>query len=77
MSEYHHHHDVNSREEVTALLAYTVRHNASHTKELAQLALQLREQGSEAAASLILRAAENYEHGNALLSQALQTLKEE
>ena len=77
MSEHHHHvhaNDISAREELQALLAYMVRHNASHAEELSALAEKPDLADNPEARKLILSAIEEYQKGNALLSDALALL---
>lgn len=63
------------REEVTALLEFTVKHNISHTGELSELAEKIKEFGNTKAAEKILSALEEYNKGNELLREALEAVK--
>ena len=58
-----------------ALMQYMVRHNASHAKELADLAVQLEKAGSHAAYEQVMAAVSDFEKGNLRLSAVLASLK--
>lgn len=78
MSEKHNHHHegaISQGDELKALLEYMVKHNVSHTEELAALAEQLNADESREAYQDVLKAIEQYKNGNALLSSALALLK--
>jgi hypothetical protein len=62
-------------EELTALMNYMVGHNASHAKELADLAAQLEKIGNHAAYEQVMAAVSDFEKGNMRLSVVLQSLK--
>ena len=62
-------------EELTALMKYMVGHNASHAKELADLAAQLEKIGNHAAYEQVMAAVSDFEKGNMRLSVVLQSLK--
>ncbi len=62
-------------EELTALMQYMVGHNASHAKELADLAVQLEKAGSHAAYEQVMAAVSDFEKGNMRLSVVLASLK--
>ena len=59
-------------EELLALMQYMVNHNASHAKELADLAIQLEKAGSHAAYEQVMA---DFEKGNMRLSVVLTSLK--
>ena len=61
-------------EELVALMKYMVGHNASHAKELADLAAQLEKAGSHAAYEQVMAAVSDFEKGNMRLSVVLQSL---
>ena len=61
-------------EELTALMKYMVGHNASHAKELADLALQLEKAGSHTAYEQVMAAVSDFEKGNMRLSVVLSSL---
>ena len=61
-------------EELLALMQYMVNHNASHAKELADLAIQLEEAGSHAAYEQVMAAVSDFEKGNMRLSVVLASL---
>ncbi len=62
-------------EELTALMKYMVGHNASHAKELADLAAQLEKIGNHAAYEQVMAAVSDFEKGNMRLSVVLQSLE--
>ena len=62
-------------EELMALMQYMVGHNASHAKELADLAVQLEKAGSHAAYEQVMTAVSDFEKGNLRLSAVLASLK--
>ena len=62
-------------EELLALMQYMVNHNASHAKELADLAIQLEKAGSHAAYEQVMAAVSDFEKGNMRLSVVLSSLK--
>jgi len=62
-------------EELVALMQYMVGHNASHARELAQLADQFRIAGNGAAYEQVLAAVSDFEKGNMRLSVVLNSLK--
>ena len=61
-------------EELVALMKYMVGHNASHAKELADLAAQLEKAGSHAAYEQVMAAVSDFEKGNLRLSAVLASL---
>ena len=61
-------------EELVALMKYMVGHNASHAKELADLALQLEKAGSHSAYEQVMAAVSDFEKGNMRLSVVLSAL---
>ena len=61
-------------EELLALMKYMVGHNASHAKELADLAVQLEKAGSHAAYEQVMAAVSDFEKGNLRLSAVLASL---
>ena len=63
-------------EELMALMKYMVGHNASHAKELADLAAQLEKAGSHAAYEQVMAAVSDFEKGNMRLSVVLASLNE-
>ena len=62
-------------EELVALMKYMVGHNASHAKELADLAVQLEKAGSHSAYEQVMAAVSDYEKGNLRLSAVLASLE--
>ena len=62
-------------EELAALMNYMVGHNASHARELADLAAQLEKIGNHAAYEQVMAAVSDFEKGNMRLSVVLQSLK--
>ena len=63
-------------DELLALMKYMVGHNASHAKELADLANQLEKAGSHMAYEQVMAAVSDFEKGNLRLSAVLASLKE-
>ena len=61
-------------EELVALMKYMVGHNASHAKELADLAAQLEKAGSISAYEQVMAAVSDFEKGNMRLSVVLAAL---
>ena len=61
-------------EELVALMKYMVGHNASHAKELADLADQLEKAGSHTAYEQVMAAVSDFEKGNMRLSVVLASL---
>ena len=61
-------------EELVALMKYMVGHNASHAKELADLAHQLEKAGSKSAYEQVMAAVSDFEKGNMRLTLVLQSL---
>lgn len=84
--EHHHEHECDhgcgncaSREhtpmeELVALMKYMVGHNASHARELADLAAQLEKAGSHMAYEQVMAAVSDFEKGNLRLSAVLASL---
>lgn len=61
-------------EELLALMKYMIGHNAAHTKELADLAVQLDKAGSHVAYEQVMAAVSDFEKGNLRLSTVLASL---
>ncbi len=61
-------------EELAALMKYMVGHNASHARELAQLAQQLKNIGNTVAYEQVMAAVSDFEKGNMRLSVVLSSL---
>ena len=61
-------------EDLTALMKYMVGHNASHAKELADLAGQLEKLGNRMAYEQVMAAVSDFEKGNMRLSMVLASL---
>ena len=85
--EHHHSHDCNHNcsgcasqcehtpmEELMALMKYMVGHNASHAKELADLAGQLEKLGNHMAYEQVMSAVSDFEKGNMRLSMVLAAM---
>lgn len=68
-------HQHNPMEELVALMKYMVGHNASHAKELADLAAQLEKLGNRAAYEQVMAAVSDFEKGNMRLSVVLSSLE--
>ena len=62
-------------EELVALMQYMVGHNASHARELAELAKQFEVAGNHAAYEQVMAAVSDFEKGNMRLSVVLNSLK--
>ena len=71
----HCHHEHSQMEELVALMKYMVGHNASHAKELADLANQLEKIGSHTAYEQVMAAVSDFEKGNMRLSVVLSSLE--
>ncbi len=69
-----HCHEHTPMEELVALMKYMVGHNASHAKELADLANQLEKAGSHSAYEQVMAAVSDFEKGNMRLSVVLASL---
>ena len=61
-------------EEQVALMKYMVGHDASHARELADLAVQLQKAGIPAAYEQVMAAVSDFEKGNMRLSVVLSSL---
>ena len=61
-------------EELMALMKYMVGHNASHAKELADLADQLKKIGNTVAYEQVMAAVSDFEKGNMRLSVVLSSM---
>ena len=61
-------------EELMALMKYMVGHNASHAKELADLAGQLEKLGNRMAYEQVMSAVSDFEKGNMRLSMVLAAM---
>ena len=87
--DHHHHHDHGCTgscqgcasqcehtpmEELMALMKYMAGHNASHAKELADLAGQLEKLGNRMAYEQVMAAVSDFEKGNMRLSMVLASL---
>ena len=87
--DHHHHHDHGCSgscqgcasqcehtpmEELMALMKYMVGHNASHAKELADLAGQLEKLGNRMAYEQVMAGVSDFEKGNMRLSMVLASL---
>lgn len=62
-------------EELLALMKYMVGHNASHARELAELAVQLEKAGRHVAYEQVMAAVSDFEKGNLRLSAVLASLE--
>ena len=65
----------NPMDELVALMKYMVGHNASHAKELADLAAQLEKLGNRTAYEQVMAAVSDFEKGNMRLSVVLSSLE--
>ena len=70
-----HHCQHNPMDELVALMKYMVGHNASHAKELADLAAQLEKLGNRTAYEQVMAAVSDFEKGNMRLSVVLSSLE--
>jgi len=68
------HHEHTPMDELLALMKYMVGHNASHARELADLAVQLEKAGSHMAYEQVMAAVSDFEKGNLRLSAVLASL---
>ena len=68
------HHEHTPMEELLALMKYMVGHNASHARELAELAVQLKKAGSDVAYEQVMAAVSDFEKGNLRLSAVMASL---
>ena len=68
-------HQHNPMEELVALMKYMVGHNASHARELADLAAQLDKLGNRTAYEQVMAAVSDFEKGNMRLSVVLSSLE--
>ena len=64
-------------EELIALMKYMVGHNASHAKELADLAGQLEKLGNRMAYEQVMAAVSDFEKGNMRLSMVLASMADD
>ena len=71
----HCHHEHSPEEELTALMKYMVSHNASHARELADLAKKLQETGNHMAYEQVMAAVSDFEKGNLRLSAVLASMQ--
>ena len=67
-------HDHTPMEELVALMKYMVGHNASHARELAELAVRLENAGNHMAYEQVMAAVSAFEKGNLRLSAVLASL---
>ena len=72
--EHAHDHDHTPMEELLALMQYMVGHNASHARELAELAEQLKAAGKEEAYEKVMSAVADFNLGNTTLAGVLKDL---
>ena len=68
------HHEHTPMEELMALMKYMVGHNASHAKELADLAAQLEKAGNRVAFEQVMAAVSDFEKGNMRLQMVLASM---
>ena len=61
-------------EELVALMKYMVGHNASHTRELVELARKLEQSGNHMAYEQVMAAVSDFEKGNLRLSAVMASL---
>ena len=67
-------HEHTPMEELVALMKYMVGHNASHARELAELAVRLENAGNHMAYEQVMAAVSDFEKGNLRLSAVLSSL---
>ena len=67
-------HEHTPMEELVALMKYMVGHNASHARELAELAVRLENAGNHMAYEQVMAAVSDFEKGNLRLSAVLASL---
>lgn len=72
---HEHGHDHSRMEELLALMNYMVGHNVSHAEELANLAMQLKQEGNDAAYEQVMDAVADFDSGNKKLAAVLNGLK--
>ena len=72
----HCHHEHTPMDELMALMKYMVGHNASHARELAELAVRLKDAGNAVAYEQVMAAVSDFEKGNLRLSAILASLAE-
>ena len=75
--EHAHDHQLTPMEELLALMNYMVGHNASHVREMADLAKQLDDIGEHDAYEQVLSAVAEFEKGNDKLRDVLAGLKKD
>lgn len=68
------HDHVHTQAGLVALMRYMVDHNAAHTRELADLAVQLEEAGSRDSYEKVMAAVADFEKGNTQLAEVLEKL---
>ncbi len=61
-------------EELKTLIAYLIKHNESHTKELEELSVALKDEGNKEAYEAVLKAIESYKKGNKELASSLEKI---
>lgn len=71
----HCHHEHTPEQELAALMKYMVSHNASHARELADLAKKLEENGNHMAYEQVMAAVSDFEKGNLRLSAVLASMQ--
>ena len=67
-------HEHTPMEELMALMNYMAGHNASHAKELADLAVQLEQAGNHMAYEQVMAAVSDFEKGNMRLKMVLASM---
>ena len=68
------HYEHTPMEELVALMKYMVGHNASHARELAELAVRLENAGNHVAYEQVMAAVSDFEKGNLRLSAVMASL---
>ena len=69
-----HAHSHTTMDELLALMKYMVGHNASHARELAELAEQVKDAAGEAAYAKVMSAVADFDKGNETLATVLKEL---
>lgn len=70
----HEHTDISSKDELVALIEYMVNHNASHAKELFELAEKLGKEDESETFCFVKEAIWDFEAANRKLSLALEAI---
>lgn len=74
---HHHHHEApETKDQMSALLDYMVKHNQQHAAELDQLGAKLAAAGKTEASEQIRKAVDEFQKGNMYLSLALSLVRQ-